>query len=136
MRIIDTKITKEILTGDNHPQLKIADKLYTVDDRQSTFDKIQNLQANSELSEKERTHSIYSLALGEEATKEIEELEGTEKDKKIYELALGKEAAEEIYKLDLPVSLYRYFSFCVMGAITGEDPDELQKMAREQVRKN
>ncbi|MEI3507822.1 MAG: hypothetical protein V8R01_01615 [Bacilli bacterium] len=40
MRIIDTGVTKEILSGDNHPQLKIGDKLYTVDDRQSTFDKI------------------------------------------------------------------------------------------------
>ena len=27
MRIIDTGITKEILSGDNHPQLKIGDKL-------------------------------------------------------------------------------------------------------------
>ena len=33
MRIIDTGITKEILSGDNHPQLKIGDKLYTVDNR-------------------------------------------------------------------------------------------------------
>ena len=111
MRIIDTKITKEILTGDNHPQLKIADKLYTVDDRQSTFEKIQQIQMDNKL-------------------------DGTEKEKKIYELALGKKATEEIYNLDLPVNLYRYFSFCVMGAITGEDPDELQKAAKEQARKN
>ena len=27
MKIIDTGITKEILSGDNHPQLKIGDKL-------------------------------------------------------------------------------------------------------------
>ena len=28
MRIIDTGITKEILSGDNHPQLKIVDKVF------------------------------------------------------------------------------------------------------------
>lgn len=111
MRIIDTGITKEILTGDNHPQLKIGDKLYTVDNRQSTWDKIQSIQADDKLNNEEKTNKIYELALGKEATKEIKEL-------------------------DLPVENNTYLSFCVMGAITGEDPNELQKMAKEQTRKN
>ena len=55
MRIIDTGITKEILSGDNHPQLKIGDKLYTVDNRQSTWDKIQNVQADDKLNNEEKT---------------------------------------------------------------------------------
>ena len=38
--------------------------------------------------------------------------------------------------MDLPVENYRYLTFCVMGAITGEDPDELQKIAKENARKN
>lgn len=104
MRIIDTKITKEILTGDNCPQLKIGDKLYIVDNRQSTFDKIQKLD------EKEDANKIFELALGIEATKEIE-------------------------KMDLPVENYSYLIFCVMGAVTGEDPDELQKIAKSQSKK-
>lgn len=111
MRIIDTGITKEILTGDNHPQLKIGDKLYTVDNRRSTWDKIQAIQADDKLNNEEKTNKIYELALGKEATKEIKEL-------------------------DLPVENNTYLSFCVMGAITGEDPNELQKMAKEQTRKN
>ncbi len=111
MRIIDTGITKEILTGDNCPQLKIGDKCYTVDNRQSTFDKIQELQNNAELTEKDRT-------------------------KLIYELSLGKDVAREIEKMDLPVENAIYLSYCIMGAITGEDPKELQKMAKEQARKN
>ena len=110
MRIIDTGITKEILSGDNHPQLKIGDRLYTVDDRQSTWDKIQAVQK--------------------------EELEEKYKTKKIYDLALGRDAAEEIMAMDLPVEKATYLTFCVMGAITGENPEELQKMAKEQVRKN
>lgn len=111
MRIIDTGITKEILSGDNHPQLKIGDKLYTVDDRQKTWEKIQEVQSNKTLAEKERTS-------------------------KIYELALGKEAADEINNLDLPVSSATHLSYCVMGAIIGENPDELEKQAKEQMRKN
>ena len=111
MRIIDTGITKEILSGDNHPQLKIGDKCYTVDNRQSTFEKIQELQSNNELTEKDRTNMIY-------------------------ELSLGKEAAKEIKEMDLPVENAIYLSYCIMGAITGEDPKELQKIAKEQTRKN
>lgn len=111
MRIIDTGITKEILSGDNHPQLKIGDKLYTVDDRQKTWEKIQEIQNDKELSEKERTS-------------------------KIYELALGKEASDEINNLNLPVSNAMHLSYCIMGAIIGENPDELEKQAKEQMRKN
>lgn len=111
MRIIDTGITKEMLTGDNCPQLKVADKLYTVDNRQSTWDKIQKVQSDESLSEKEKTTKIYELALGKEATKEIE-------------------------ALDLSVESNVYFSYCVMGAITGEEPKRLQELAKKQVEKN
>lgn len=96
MRIIDTKI----LTGDNHPQLKVKDKLYTVDDRKSTFDKIQAAQMDKTLTQEQ-------------------------KDLKVFELALGKKEAKEIMDLDLTVQEYIYFTYCVMGAITGEDPDKL-----------
>lgn len=111
MRIIDTGITKEILSGDNQPQLKIGDKLYTVDNRQKTFDKIQKVQSNVELSEEEKTNQIY-------------------------ELALGKENALEVINLDLPVESSIYLIFFIIGAITGDDPKELQRIAKEQARKN
>lgn len=111
MRIIDTGITREILSGDNHPQLKIVDKLYTVDNRQSTWDKIQEVNNNQELTT-------------------------NEKNDKIFELALGTKEAKEIKDMDLPVENYTYLTFCVMGAITGEEPKELQKMAKENARKN
>lgn len=101
MRIIDTGITKEILTGENCPQLKIGDKLYTVDNRQKTFERIQKLN------DKDDANKIFELALGAEATKEIEDI-------------------------NLPVENYSYLIFCVMGAITGEDPKELQERAKNQ----
>lgn len=111
MRIIDTGITKEILSGDNHPQLKIVDKLYVVDNRQSTWDKIQKVQVDETISNDEKTD-------------------------KIFELALGVEGAQEIKKLDLPVENYIFLTYCIMGAITGEDPKKLQESARNQAGKN
>lgn len=107
MRIIDTGITKEILSGDNHPQLKIVDKLYTVDNRQSTWDKIQKVQEDDKL-----TDNV--------------------KSDKIFELALGIDALNEIKKMDLPVENSIYLMYCVMGAITGEEPKKLQEMAKNQ----
>lgn len=107
MRIIDTGITKEILSGDNHPQLKIVDKLYTVDNRQSTWDKIQKVQEDKKLSDDVKSDEVF-------------------------ELALGLEALNEIKNMDLPVENYIYLTYCVMGAITGEDPKKLQEMAKNQ----
>jgi hypothetical protein len=110
-RIIDLGVTKEMLTGDNFPEIKILDKCYVVDNRQKTWDKIQKVQADENLSQEEIEKQTYTIALGEKAYKEIKEL-------------------------DLSVELYSYFTFCVMGAITGEDPKELQAIAKEQQSKN
>lgn len=98
MRIIDT--TGKMLNKDNHPSILVNGKAYIVDDRKSTFDKIQAVQNEKKLTE-------------------------TERDLKVFELALGEEAAKEILDLDLSVQDYIYFTYCVMGAITGEDPDKL-----------
>lgn len=105
MRIIDTG--DAILSGDNHPQLKIGDKLYLVDDRKSTWDKIQQAQEKG----------------------------GDNVDAEILVLALGKEAvAELVNNSDISVSGYTNLSFYVMAAITGEDYEDLKKAAKE--RKN
>lgn len=105
MRIIDTG--DAILSGDNHPQLKIGDKLYLVDDRKSTWDKIQQVQEKG----------------------------GDNADAEILTLALGKEAvAELVNNSDISVSGYTNLSFYVMAAITGEDYEDLKKAAKE--RKN
>lgn len=104
MRIIDT--TGKMLVADNHPSILINGKNYIVDDRKSTFDKIQEVQTDRKLKDGER-------------------------DRKVFELALGEKEAEEILALDLSVKDYIYFTYCVMGAITGEDPDELMKEAKK-----
>lgn len=104
MRIIDTKI----LTGDNHPQLKVKDKLYTVDDRKSTWDKVQEVQNNPNLTD-------------------------GEKELAVFELTLGKKETKEIMALEMTVQEYQYFTYCIMAAITGAEPEELME---ESKRKN
>ncbi|MEE0980755.1 MAG: hypothetical protein U0K91_03650 [Acutalibacteraceae bacterium] len=101
MRIIDTG--DKILTGDNHPQLKIGNKCYIVDDRKSTWDKIQAIQNDDSIEEKE-----------------IE----------IFKLALGEEAVKELVTDELTVGGYTALSFYVMSAITGEDYEELRRAAK------
>ena len=105
MKIIDTK--GDILTGDNHPELKIGDKLYLVDDRLSTYNKIREVQENG----------------------------SGDVDFEIVKLALGKDAANELLKKkDITVQGYANLTFYILSAITGQDYDELKKAMRE--RKN
>jgi hypothetical protein len=106
MKIIDTK--GAILTGDNHPSLKIGDKVYVVDDRKSTWDKIQAMQSDP------NTKDVDTAAL---------------------ELALGKKALKEIMEADGGITLegFQNLTFYVMAAITGQDYDTLKK---EATRKN
>lgn len=101
MRIIDTG--DKILTGDNHPQLKIGDKLYLVDDRKSTWDKIQAVQNDDTVENK---------------------------DEAILILALGEEAVKEICNESITFSGYTSLTFFVMSAITGEDYEELRRAAK------
>lgn len=105
-RIIDTG--DKILCGDNHPQLKIGNKIYLVDDRKSTFDKIQEVQQDTELNDDAKTEKVLALALGEAEAKEL---------------------------LDDPtmtVSGYANLSIYVMAAITGESFEDFKKAVKEQ----
>ena len=102
MKIIDT--AGAILTGDNHPSLKIGDKIYVVDDRKSTWDKIQAVQSDP------KTEDTDIAAL---------------------ELALGKDAVKEIMEADGGITLegFQNLTFYVMAAITGQDYETLKKEA-------
>ena len=97
MKIIDTK--GNILTGDNHPSLKIGDKLYTIDDRKSTMDEIRKMQQSNE----------------------------GDKDYKILELAMGKDNAKEILAMDLTFQGYQNLTFYIMSAITGVSYEKLKE---------
>ena len=102
MKIIDTK--GSILTGDNHPSLKIGDKIYTVDDRKSTWDKIQAVQADPNI--EDTNMAALELALGKKQLKEIMEAEG-----------------------GITFEGFQNLTFYVMAAITGQDYETLKKEA-------
>ncbi len=76
---------------------------------ESTYEQIQDINADESIGEKERS-------------------------RKTVELALGKEAADEILTDDITVQGYVNLSFYIMAAITGEDYEELKKAEKE--RKN
>lgn len=104
MRIIDTE--NKILTGDNHPSLKIGDKCYIVDDRKNTLDKITEIQGNNELTQ-------------------------NEKERKIFELAFGVEKAREILDMDLTVEGYINLTYFTMAAITGKTYEEIKEQSEK-----
>lgn len=105
MRIIQTE--DKILTGDNHPQLQIGDKLYLVDNRKKTFDKINEVQSDVTLSQ-------------------------NEKERKIFEFALGEVNAREILDNDeLTVSGYKNLSYFILAAITGNTFEEIKEQSEQ-----
>jgi len=103
MRIIETG--DKILTGDNHPQLQIGDKLYLVDDRKKTFDEINNVQSDVTLSQSER-------------------------ERKIFELALGVNNANELLNDEnLTVAGYKNLTYFILAAITGSTFEEIKEQS-------
>lgn len=105
MRIIETQ--DKILTGDNHPQLQIGDKLYLVDDRKKTFDKINEVQSDVTLSQNEKERKIFELALGEINAREILDNE------------------------ELTVSGYKNLTYFILAAITGSTFEEIKEQSEQ-----
>lgn len=107
----------KILTIDNQPSLQIGDKLYVVDDRMSTFKKIQKL-------EKDALEGVY------DNNPEFDY------DKEMLTLALGEKAAQELIDMDMGVQSFKNLILFVMSAITGKSFEELEAETRNAERKN
>lgn len=95
----------KILIGDNFPQIQIGEKLYVVDNRKSTYDKIQDVILEGQTKPEK----------------------GKDYDIEIFKLALGKEKAEEIKKLDLSVKSFKELSIYVMAAIQEEEYETVKQ---------
>ena len=107
----------KIITSDNQPSLQIGDKLYVVDDRMSTFKKIQKLEADT-------LAGVYDNE------------PDFDYDKEMLTLALGKKAAQELLDMDLSVQSFKNLILYVMSAITGEDFEKLEAESKKAERKN
>lgn len=80
----------------SRPEIRIGDKMYKVDDRKKTVDKISKISG-----------------------KKGENLDG-----EMIKLALGEEAATEIDEMNLPFPAYAQLISLIGSAISGEKPDE------------
>ena len=79
------------------PELRIGDKLYPVDNRMKTVEKIQEVAKSMQESPYEGISSALKLALGNKAAKDIQEM-------------------------NMPYPAYQQLFELVMAAVTGEDP--------------
>lgn len=98
----------KIYTTDNKiltekPQIQIGDKLFAVDDRQSTFNK-----------------------LNEQLQKDSNNMEA------IYTLIFGKDAAKEIMSMDLSVAGTQNLLIFIFAAIKGCEFEEAETFFRNQ----
>ena len=97
-RIIDTE--NKILVGDNHPQLKIGNKCYIVDDRQSNWNK------------------MGDVLTGKTKCKDP--------DYEFVKLAIGKEGADEVLK-DITVSGMENLTYYIIAAMRNISFEEAQE---------
>ena len=84
------------------PEVRIGDKVYAVDDRQKTVEKVNRLVKNEELDE-------FQVI------------------REVLEVTLGKKAAEEIDKANYRFEGQKALMETVIAAIMGEDPKEVAK---------
>ena len=62
MRILDTKILPK--EKREKPKIKVLDKLYDVDNTKKTYDKLYELEKNTEISMLEKQNTLLELLLG------------------------------------------------------------------------
>ncbi len=87
------------------PEIRLGDKVYPVDDRKSTVEKIMKI------SQEQGSDS------GMGYLKTMEEM---------LELALGKKGAEEIAAMDLRYAVYTRLVETIMAIISGDSPEEVR----------
>ena len=89
------------------PEIRVGDKVYPVDDRKSTVEKVMKMS---------RDASQGDLKMMDETLR----------------ITLGADAANEISALDMPFPAYMKLFETVMAAITGETPDEVAQRFQDE----
>lgn len=100
----------KIITGDNFPQITFPDKegehvVLVVDNRKSTFDKIQKLSRESQLNPKEDVDYEFEM----------------------LKLALGDKQSKKVKDMDLSVKSFKELSIYVMAAIQEEEYETIKE---------
>lgn len=98
-------LDKKLLT--ETPEIRIGEKVYAVDNRQKTVEKLQKaVQANSSG-------------------------DANEGVKDALKLALGPSAAAEIDAMNMPYPAYQKLFTLVLAAVTDEDPEAIEARFRD-----
>ena len=100
---IDDKLLTE------RPEIRIGEKVYPIDDRQKTVEKIMQQIPKSE-DDRDVSKTI----------------------KEVFKLAFGPTAAKEIDERNLPFAAQQQVFEIVMSAITGESPAQVNKRFQEE----
>ena len=96
------------------PGIEIGDKIYAVDNRKSTVEKVMKLSEKSDNEFKEESFAILD---------------------KTIELILGGKALNEIQDMDMPYPAFQKLFELVMAAATGEEPEAVAERFQEEKQK-
>lgn len=99
---ISAKLTNE------RPQLKLAeDKIYDIDDRKNTIILLNQKMQSSDTNDLDAIDEMISVVLGEEAAKEINDM-------------------------NLPMAAYQSIMIAIMAAVTGEEYETAEARFRKE----
>jgi hypothetical protein len=96
------------------PEIRIGDKVYPIDDRQKTVEKVMALQKKMQ----------------DENQQNISELM-----KEAFKLVFELKAAKEIDEMNMHFPAYQKLFEIVMGAITGQEPEKMAERFPESTEK-
>ncbi len=99
MRILDTKILPK--EKREKPKIKVLDKLYDVDNTKKTYDKLYELEKNTEISMLEKQDTLLELLLGKKALKEILDLDiSNEEYKNLVNVVVASATGQKLEEIE------------------------------------
>lgn len=99
MRILDTKILPK--EKREKPKIKVLDKLYDVDNTKKTYDKLYELEKNTEISMLEKQNTLLELLLGKKALKEILDLDiSNEEYKNLVNVVIASATGQKLEEIE------------------------------------
>lgn len=99
MRILDTKILPK--EKREKPKIKVLDKLYDVDNTKKTYDKLYELEKNTEISMLEKQDIMLELLLGKKALKEILDLDiSNEEYKNLVNVVVASATGQKLEEIE------------------------------------
>lgn len=99
MRILDTKILPK--EKREKPKIKVLDKLYDVDNTKKTYDKLYELEKNTEISVIEKQDTLLELLLGKKALKEILDLNiSNEEYKNLVNVVIASATGQKLEEIE------------------------------------